>query len=264
MSSSDVIHSRSNAVVKRFRSVGRKGDPDVILLEGIKLVREALSAGLPLIEALALPKVAEREALVTDLIRRGVPVRLTGETALAAASPATTSGGLVALGRRPRFREDDVFAGTPLVVVAFGLQNPGNLGALLRTAEAAGASGVILTEGCADPLSWKALRGSMGSAFRLPHLGQVPADRAISLLRDRGLSLVAASGHAPTPFTEVDYTRPVAILLGAEGAGLPPDALASASFVVRIPMADPVESLNAAVAAGLLLFEAARQRGWPK
>jgi TrmH family RNA methyltransferase len=175
-------------------------------------------------------------------------------------SETEASQGLLALARRPRFAAEAVFRGTPLVLVADGVQNPGNLGGLLRTAEAAGASGAYVTEGSADPLSWKALRGSMGSAFRLPHRRGLTAADAIARLRKRGLAIVGTAAEGGTPYADADWRRPLALLLGNEGAGLPEAVRRQADSVVSIPLWGPVESLNVGVAAGLLLFEAARQR----
>jgi TrmH family RNA methyltransferase len=150
--------------------------------------------------------------------------------------------------------------GRPLVLVAVGIQNPGNVGALLRAAEAAGATGAYLAFGCADPFSWKALRGSMGSAFRLPHLRRVGARDVLERLAGRGLATIAATSSGEKRYDEVDLTRPVALVVGSEGAGLDEELLGAVSARVAIPMAGGVESLNVAVAAGILLFEAARQR----
>jgi TrmH family RNA methyltransferase len=143
--------------------------------------------------------------------------------------------------------------------VAVGVQNPGNLGALLRTAEAAGATGAFLAEGCADAFSWKALRGSMGSAFRLPHR-RASADQVLRRLAERRVRALAAVARDADTHHESDLRGPVAFVLGAEGTGLPERVAAACPGRVRVPMRPPVESLNVSVAAGVLLYEAARQR----
>jgi TrmH family RNA methyltransferase len=130
----------------------------------------------------------------------------------------------------------------------------------LRTAEAAGASGAYLTRGCADPFSWKALRGSMGSAFRLPHVGGLRIEDVLRRLRARGVEAIATEVGAPAPYDELDLRRPVAFVLGNEGSGLPEHVLRGLERRVSIPMRGSVDSLNVGVAAGVLLFEAARQR----
>jgi TrmH family RNA methyltransferase len=259
----EIVKSRANPLFKRFRTLKEQGaERELCLLEGPKLVEEALAAGIELVEAVAAPEVGaapRTSGALAALRERGVRVRLLHADLVASLSEVETSQGLLALARRPTFEEASLFSTSPLVIVAVGVQNPGNLGGLLRTAEAAGATGAYLAEGCADPFSWKALRGSMGSAFRLPHVrGEAMA--ILDRLEARGIVILAASADGERRHDEVDLTRPVALLFGSEGSGLP-DALARrASGRVRIPLAPPVESLNVGVAAGILLFEAARQR----
>ncbi len=257
-----LIRSRSNPLVRRLRSLKEKAGGDLMLLEGPKLIAEALASGIEVVEAAASPRLAQggHGGLLGALRNRTVPVRLVDEGVLASLSEVETSQGLLALARRPVFEEESLFRGTPLVLVAAGIQNPGNLGALLRTAEGAGATGAYLTDGAADPFSWKALRGSMGSAFRLPHRRRLTTADALARLEARGVSVVAADPGATRRYDEADLRGPVAILLGPEGAGLSPATRARASASVAIPMARGVESLNVGVAAGVLLFEAARQR----
>ena len=259
---SGLIRSRSNPLVRRLRMLKEKAGGELMLLEGAKLVAEALASGIEVVEVAASPRVAqgERAGLMGALLGRAVPVRLVDEGVLASLSEVETSQGIVALARRPVFDEERIYERTPLVLVAAGIQNPGNLGALLRTAEAAGATGAYLTDGAADPFSWKALRGSMGSAFRLPHRRRLTTADALARLEARGVRVVAADPGSTRRYDEIDLRGPVALLVGPEGAGLAPDVRARASASVAIPMARGVESLNVSVAAGVLLFEAARQR----
>ena len=260
----DIVRSRANPVFRRLRALRERGaERGLCLLEGPKLVLEALGAGVEVAEAVASPKAEASprgRAALEALAARKVPLRRMHHDLLASLSEAETSQGLLAIARRPVFDEEWIFRGVPLVVVATGVQNPGNVGALLRTAEAAGATGVYLAEGCADPFSWKALRGSMGSAFRLPQVRGVKAGAIVDRLEARGIVVLAADAGGNRRYDEVDLTRPVAILLGSEGGGLPPDLLRRASARLAIPLAAPVESLNVGVAAAVLLFEAARQR----
>ncbi len=258
-----LIRSRSNPLVKRLRALKERGATDLALLEGFTLVEEGLGAGLELVEAVASPrgeKTARGQVLLGRLSASGIPVRRVDDAILDSLSGTETSQGLLALARRPSFEEDAIYAPTPLVVVAAGLQNPGNVGALLRTAEAAGATGAYLAAGTADPFSWKALRGAMGSAFRLPHVYGIPADQALARLRDRKVMTLAAVAEGGRQYDSVDLRRPVAFLLGNESGGLPSELIARADARVTIPMGGATESLNVAVAAAVLLFEAARQR----
>jgi len=150
--------------------------------------------------------------------------------------------------------------GTPLVVIAADVQDPGNFGALLRSAEAGGATGVIATESGADPFGWKALRGAMGSAFRLPVARVSDGAAAVALARSHGLRVAAAIGRGGTPMSDADLTGPLALVVGGEGSGLLEALVTAADARITIPMTPPVESLNVSVAAALLVFEARRQR----
>ena len=263
----ETLRSRENPLYKRLRALKeRGGDREMCLLEGPKLVLEALMAGLAVVEAATSPRAEASlagAAALSALRGHGVPVRRMTAELHASLSDAETSQGVLALARRPAFDEERVFRGTPLVLVADGVQNPGNLGGLLRTAEAAGATGAILTAGCADPFSWKALRGSMGSAFRLAHFRGLTIEQALDALEARGVAVLATAKDGERRYDEADLRGPIALVVGSEGAGLPAPVRARAAARLRVPLAGPVESLNVGVAAALVLFEAARQRGFP-
>jgi TrmH family RNA methyltransferase len=268
MPADETLRSRANPLYKRLRALKeRAGEGDLCLLEGPRLVLEALAAGLAVVEAAASPRAEASPAgpaALAELRQRQVPVRRMAAELVASLSEAETSQGLLALARRPSVDEEEVFHGTPpLVLVADGVQNPGNLGGLLRTAEAAGASGAILTTGCADPFSWKALRGSMGSAFRVPHLRGISIERALDALDARRILVLATAADGERRYDEADLRGPVALVVGGEGAGLAAAVRERAAARLRIPLEEPVESLNVGVAAALVLFEAARQRGFP-
>jgi TrmH family RNA methyltransferase len=260
----DVVRSRANPLFRRLRALKERGaERDLCLLEGPTLVEEALAARVEVAEAVAVPELEASPrgaAILATLRAKAVPVRLLHAGLVASLSETETSQGLLALARRPRFDEASFFPATPLLVVAVGVQNPGNLGGLLRTAEAAGATGAYLAEGCADPFSWKALRGSMGSAFRLPHRGGARAEALLDGLEARGIVVLATAADGESLYDEVDLTRPSAFLFGSEGAGLPSLLVRRAASRLRIPLTPPVKSLNVGVAAGIVLFEAARQR----
>jgi TrmH family RNA methyltransferase len=262
----ETLRSRENPLYKRLRALKKRGgDRELCLLEGPKLVLEALAARLAVVEAATSPRAEASLAgasALTALRGREVPVRRLTAELFSSLSEAETSQGVLALARRPVFDEEQVFRGTPLVLVADGVQNPGNLGGLLRTAEAAGATGAILTRGCADPFSWKALRGSMGSAFRLPHLRGLTIEQALDALEAAGVAPLATARDGERRYDEADLRGPVALVVGSEGMGLPAAVRERAAARLRIPLAGPVDSLNVGVAAALVLFEAARQRGF--
>jgi RNA methyltransferase, TrmH family len=264
MPPAETIRSRSNPLVRRLRSLKEKSDGELCLVEGPKLLREALSAGIELVEIAAGPrweKAPASQTLLGELRERGLKVRSLADDILDSLSETETSQGVLALARRPVFGESTLASpSTDLLVVAVGMQNPGNVGGLLRSAEAAGATGAYLTEGTADPFSWKALRGSMGSAFRLPHVRGGEAEATLKRLRARGLQIVATVAESGAPYTSVRFDLPTALVFGSEGPGLSPALLGHTDARVTIPLRPPVESLNVGVAAGILLFEAARQR----
>ena len=264
----ETLRSRENPLYKRLRALKERGaDKELCLLEGPKLVLEALAAGIAVVEAATSPRAEASPAgaaALSALRGREVPVRRLAAELFSSLSEAETSQGVLALARRPAFDEARLFRATPLVLVVEGVQNPGNLGGLLRTAEAAGASGALLAAGSADPFSWKALRGSMGSAFRLPHRTGLSIDRALDAVQARGLAVFATAADGESRYDEADLRGPLALVVGSEGRGLSPAVRARAAARLRVPLAAPVESLNVGVAAALVLFEAARQRGFPR
>ncbi len=255
------ITSRQHAIVKEFRSVTR-GSAARVLLDGWHLLGDATRAGL------AVTRVAihgappeEYRGIVDDLAEAGVAITRVSAPVLDAVSPVRTATGVVALAERPVVTRQSLIEPAPALVVAgFGLQDPGNVGAIIRAAEAGGATGAIFDTASADPWGWKALRASMGSAFRLPTRRDPDVRAAIAEWRRAGLSVIAAHPRGAVAVQDADLSVPAVLLLGAEGAGLPDDVLEMASLRVAIPMKPPVESLNVAVAAALLVYEAAYQR----
>jgi TrmH family RNA methyltransferase len=169
--------------------------------------------------------------------------------------------GIAALVEAPQFTLQAIFPDEvrphPLVVIAAGLQDPGNLGTLVRSAEAFGATGMILLPGTVSLWNAKTLRASSGSAFRLPVVA-LPPGEALNALRTRGVRIIAAVARGGD--SEADLHGPSALLVGNEGSGLPEDWIAQADTRVTIPFTGAVESLNAAIAGSVLLYEAMRQR----
>jgi len=235
-----------------------------VLLDGPHLVEDALRAGVAIEAAAIGPRLLGDPAaggLVAELEAAGTELFEATASVMEAASPVRSPAGIVAIARLgPASLEDVLRNGPALVVGAIGLQDPGNVGAIIRAADAAGATGVVVASGSADPFHWKALRGSSGSVFRVPVAAGVAAHEACAAARAHGLCVVATSPADGQCLDDTDLVRPTFLLVGAEGPGLPADLLAAADIRLRIPMRAPVESLNVAVAAGVVLFEAARQR----
>lgn len=255
------ITSRQHPIVKQFRALARGDDAGRLLLDGWHLVGEALEAGMRLDTVVVSTSPARREPAI--LARLGPETRLVeaSPAVMHALSPVRTPTGVVASAHRPHLDVPRRAAGRrPLVVAACGLQDPGNVGALVRAAAASGATAVVVDAASADPWGWKALRASMGAAFHVPLARVEGIEDALVAWRGEGLAVLAAVPRGGTPMADVDFTRPTAILIGGEGPGLPDAALARVDGRVSIPMHPPVESLNAAVAAAVLLYEARRQR----
>jgi TrmH family RNA methyltransferase len=259
------IASRQNPIVRTFRDLADRPDPQGarLLLDGAHLVREALDAGLAFehvcVAASLLDRHGEEAALTATLEGRGIAVTAAPDKLIAAVSPVRTPSGIVAIATRrqhaPRI-DDIVAASDAMLLVGVDIQDPGNVGALLRVAEAAGAGAVVLAGDSANPFSWKALRGSMGSALRLPVVNGVSPDGVLDSLGRHQVRTVAAVARGGVAPDHVRWTSRVAIVVGGEGPGLSDAIVAQCDERVTIPMARPVESLNVTVAAAILLYSA--------
>jgi TrmH family RNA methyltransferase len=258
------VTSRHNPNIARYRAVARGEVPEVLLLDGPHLIAEAVRAGIAIESAAVLSTALDRpeiRMLLASIDQPGVDVVATTPQVMAVVSPVKSSSAIVALGRRPQTSIDRLYTGSaPLVIVADDVQDPGNMGAIIRAGEAGGASGVTAAGACADPFGWKALRGSSGSALRLPIVTAVSAAAAIAEARRRGCRVIATVARGGRSLYDVDLRAPAAVMIGGEGPGLDPSVVQQADEQLTIPMQPQVESLNAAVAAALVVYEARRQR----
>ena len=258
----DSITSRQNPLVRRFREIARTPG-DRLLLDGAHLLGEALSARLP-VDLVAVEEGASSDeiaALARAAEAAGARVITVAPSVLDAMSPVRHPSGVVALARRRERTLDAVLADAPqMVLMLEQVQDPGNVGAIVRVADACGATGVVVGSGSADPYGWKALRGSMGSTFRLPVASRQPLLTAMDLARRLGIHLLAAVPRGGTSLPSCDLTRPTAVVLGGEGAGVSAELLELIDEHLTIPMRASVDSLNVATAAALIAYEADRQR----
>ena len=164
------------------------------------------------------------------------------------------------MAKMPAYRREDLMGQTPLLLLLENIQDPGNLGTMIRTAEAAGVTGVMMSRDTVDLFNPKTVRATMSAIFRMPFLYTDDLVGEIGRLRKEGIAVYAAHLRASRPYDEADCRKPCAFLIGNEGNGLTDDAADAADGRVHIPMLGSIESLNAAMAAGILMFEAARQR----
>lgn len=254
---------RQDAIVDRFRRAARRATSEpCVLLDGEHLIRDAVAAGVPLDTVVATrDRWQQLDALLAEIKRQPLPAAVyeAPSTVLDAVSPVKTPSGIVALARWTPAELEDTLAGpAPLAVAAVDVQDPGNFGAIVRSADALGATGVISVGASADPSGWKALRGAMGSAFRLP-VARETLDTTLAAARGAGARIYAATADG-TPVDRLDLRGPCLLLLGSEGLGLPDAALEESNERIAIPMRPGVNSLNVAVTAALLLYEIRRQR----
>jgi len=257
------IASRQNARVKELRRAFHDAAPNAkgeVAVEGMHLLEEAIRSRLQLTTVFFSESARERAHKLLPQLSSHAETLLLPDDVFAAVVPTETPQGVAALVKVKPFSLDAVFTPDPaLVIVAAGLQDPGNLGTIARSAEAFRATGLLLGERTVSPWNWKAVRASAGSMFRLPTV-KVELATVVAGLKTRNLRVLATSSHKGTSITEADWRQPLALLIGNEGSGLPKDVLALADETVFIPQAPGVESLNAGIAASVILYEAARQR----
>jgi RNA methyltransferase, TrmH family len=231
------------------------------LVEGAQAADEAVVAGV----AEAVFHVAGATGRIPEVVERaraaGITVTEVSEAVMAHLTSAVTPQGIVAVARFVDVTLDELASDLGLVPVLCAVRDPGNAGAILRSADASGASGVVFSTSSVDVYNPKAVRASAGSLFHLPVVREAGAPEAVAALRGRGARILAAAPDGPRSLYEADLTGPVAVLFGNEAWGLRPEVRELADEAVRVPIEGRAESLNLAAAAALVLFEGARQRG---
>jgi len=262
------IEGRHNAMIKQLRqafaSAERTEEGDCAV-EGVHVVEEAIRSGLRFRAVFFRESAQDRTTRLLPQIGAQVDTLLLPDKLFDGVVPSETPQGVAALVRLKEFSIDDVLERVqvgPIIVVA-GLQDPGNLGTILRSAEAFGSAGAVLSEGTVSMFNSKVIRGSAGSVFRLPVVVAKTAnamEAASAKLRAQSVRLMATSSHKGTLLDQAELIGPTAIFIGSEGAGLPKPLMAQMDETVAIPHSPRVESLNAGVAASVVLYEAARQR----
>ncbi len=260
-----VITSPSNERLKRARRVRDGRESGSIFVEGERLIEECLRSGLKLKACFHEPEPTPRaQRIIAEAARRDCPLYPTLRDALETVSATVNTQGLIAIAERPESDFDLVLQArdgvAPLVVCLDSAQDPGNFGGVVRTAEAAGASGVVATKGSVDAFAPKTLRSSMGSAFRLPIVTGVEGGELPSRARTAKMRIVATMAGGETVYSDYDWRRPTMVVFGNEARGVARELLERCDARLRIPLRAPVESLNVAAAAAAILFEAARQR----
>ncbi|HEY1939753.1 MAG TPA: RNA methyltransferase [Candidatus Angelobacter sp.] len=268
------VSSRQNALVKDLRKALTQGEPTAdgyVAIEGIRIIDEAIRSGLRFHAVFFSDAGSAHAVRLLPQLASHVEVLLLPDEVFTTAVSTESPQGVAALVKLRPFKFTDLLkedllkedllerGSQPLLLGVAGIQDPGNLGTIIRSAEAFGARAVLLGEKTASHFNPKTVRGSAGSVFRQP-IVRVKMAETIPLLKQQGMRVLATSSHKGKPLQEADFTGAAMIVVGNEGAGVPPEILSLADELVNIPHSPRVESLNAGIAASILLYEAARQR----
>jgi len=258
------IAGQHNGLVKELRRAFTRSEltsDGYCAIEGLRILEEAIRSGLRFRAVFFNQTASARAERLLSQLRANVETLLLPDKLFASIVPSEAPQGVAALVRWKDFSLSQILDNAqtgPLLVIA-GVQDPGNLGTILRSAEAFGAGGVVLGEGTVSPFNPKVIRASAGSVFRLP-VARTKLSAAIERMREANLRLVATASHKGTPLDQARLSDPVAIFMGSEGAGVSRDLIKAMDEVIAIPQASHVDSLNVGVAASIVLYEVARQR----
>ncbi len=260
------ITSKENKAVRFLASVAdpkvRKKEK-VFLIEGVKMVEEALRDKLGVKQIIASPSLTQHhgKGVIKLAEKSGVAILWISERLMDAIAESKTPQPVTAVVEMREYTEEELVAhGSKLIVMAHQLQDPGNLGTIIRTAEAVGASGVAVTPHTVDPYNGKAVRGSMGSILRLPVVRISNSGAFLEKCNQKGFQTAAMVLSGKQTLFDIDLKRPTVVIVGQEGSGLQGDILEGIELRVRIPMAETIDSLNVATSTAVFLYEAYRQR----
>ncbi len=261
------ITSRDNEKIKHALRVRSGKEPGEIFIEGKRLAMEALDSGVKLEQAFISSDFLTREGedeLKRVLVMARIPVYELPNKLLASIADTESPQGIILIGQRPTTELSEAFAsgrpgGLSVVLLLSRVNNPANLGAILRTAEASGVRTVITSAGSADAFSPKALRASMGSAFRLRVVEKAEEHVVVADARRAGFRVSGTTADGAAAHTAIDWKQMRLLIFGSEASGISPELEAALDERIAIEIEKPVESLNLAVSAGVILFEARRQ-----
>jgi TrmH family RNA methyltransferase len=260
------ITSKDNAFIKHLHALSeskQRKKEQAFLIEGVKIVEEALRDNLGVKMVVASPSLMRHhgKGVLKLAENRSVEVLWVSERLMDTIAESKTPQPVMAVITMKAFSEQDLLAREAgLIILVHQLQDPGNLGTIIRTAEAVGASGVAITSNTVDPFNPKAIRASMGSILRVPVVHSGDASAFISTCKQKGFQTVAAVLTGNTTHFDIDLKTPTVIVLGQESAGLPQNIMTNIDLQIRIPMASTIDSLNVATAGAVILYEAFRQR----
>jgi RNA methyltransferase, TrmH family len=260
------ITSKDNSVIKHVRALSdpkHRKKEQAFLIEGVKMVEEALRDKAGVTMVVASPSLVQHhgKGVIKLAEASSIDILWISDNLMDAIAESKTPQPVMAIVAMKEHGEDELLAHTSkLIVICHQLQDPGNLGTIIRTVEAVGAAGIALTPHTVDPYSAKAIRASMGSILRLPVARIGDCRSFVKLCKQRGFQTVATVVTGEKAHFDIDLNKPTMVILGREGAGLPQDIIAEVDLCVRIPMAGTIDSLNVATSSAVILYEAMRQR----
>lgn len=259
-----MISSSSNPQIKNIIQLQKKArartEQGAFVTEGIKMFEESKAGGY-LIKAYVSESFYEEKMAVDTEYFKGYSYELVSDGVLKEASDTLTPQGIMAVVRKPVYSLDEILAVTDArLMLLEDIRDPGNLGTILRTAEGAGVTGVILSKTSVDMYNPKVIRSTMGAIYRMPFIYTEDFKETLSWLKQKGISIYAAHLNAVKTYDEIDYPNKCGIMIGNEANGLSDDIAAISDEYIKIPMSGSVESLNAAIAAAILMYEVYRQR----
>jgi RNA methyltransferase, TrmH family len=264
------ITSRENPKLKLARKVRDGRAKELIFVEGLRLAEESLRSGINIGEIFVAENLAQTERpaqVLKEFQKKNIPVNEVSEKLFDSIADTKTSQGIILICEKPSTQKDDFESKfvrstpkLPLVILLHEINNPSNLGAILRTAEAVDAAGVIISKNSAEVFSPKSLRASMGAGFRLNIWTAADFDQVLEWAREKGLIPTAADINAEKSYDEIDWSKPRLLVFGSEAHGLSAEAFRRIDESLLIPMENGVESLNLAVSCGIILFEAKKAR----
>ena len=262
----NVVTSRENAYIKELKSLKDKkhrDDKGLFFIEGLRFVEEALK------EEIKISRIFVSESFCSGQTERddagmldacGCDVFMLPDRLFKEVADTEAPQGILAVIPKMDQNIESVFKDNSLIVLLDSIQDPGNLGTIIRTADAAGATGVVLSKGCVDVYNPKVLRSTMGSVFHIPVYSSRNFIQTIRYIKSKGIKVFAAYPDGASSCFDADMTKGTAILIGNEANGISPEAASESDELVKIPMQGRAESLNASIASAVFLFEAVRQR----
>ena len=260
----DFIQSSQNSTIKEIKSLQLRKNRDskgVYFIEGVRFISEAISSGEDIEKIIISEKLeGSNQDLIQQILDRNISCSMVPDKLFAELSDTKTPQGILSVIKKKDYNYNDIVGRGSFIVLLENLQDPGNAGTIIRTADAANASAVILSKGCVDVYSPKVLRSTMGSVFHIPIIEGIDINEAITDLKSSKYKIVVSHLKGTNNYFDENLKQRCAIIIGNEANGVSEETAALADSLVKIPMPGMAESLNASVAASIMIYEMVRQR----